>query len=1517
MKRRLLALLLVLAMVLSMAPMGVLAEEAGSSDDTSEYGASSTYVNATARVDFWTQVSVEGYVSEWDRRGVTELTVVAAAFDYQQMLDSAYVTVPMEDVEDGSFTAALQLTQTYDQNSEIQIFLLDQDLQPVCSNIVYAEWEQALEGLDGDIQWSLSYGTLTLNGFFGLLSEMTPGYHEWDNYSSRVERIVTYDVQNISDSAFKDYENLYSVELGEGIETIGAYAFADDSNVTSVTLPASVKTIGDYAFDGISQWAWIDIAEGFDWDNVTIGPGNDAIEAWRPTVDPDDDLIEIPEPTESGEEETLEATEPTEETVPETTEETVPEETKTQDEEETDYSDYYIAPEGAQLQEDAVLEELAAYTGTDKAGKGYHTATFTGLVPLQLYFFIASRNPGSLEKDDLQAIGLFASDGEGKLSLTYVPKEETGCLVQLYGPETLTFEVNQDHVTLHPGESFQFTFTSNYDADVWSDMESDRFDLLENEDGTWTLTAGSAPDLKECETTYLEFIANNRMQTVRTRVRVDLVPAQTTVNKVTLGQTKLTRNIYDSEATQIPILLDLEYPVTQNEVNGIATFSAEKAEVGRLVQNVTFSSATDAAAKSLFQVTVQDDYTLLLSTAEGVDLTNAATVKAIKSSYKMGFHLEFVDGTALDTGVLTLAVQKKLPTVKANTVTLNPYYNATEYVTFTGGNVQAFVDVVTPVSGIEVQAAEDGIVAVGLTAAPAKAASKSLAIRVMVEGYSIPVKVTVPVKLDVKAPTAKLETTSWTIARHEWDNIWIPVQWTSKNINTEDMEFGTPTVRDSKGKVCDYYTAFLSEDGRLYLGTKDGDIRPAGKETLSIVVPVSAKDARKDEYGAPLATANLTFKVTVTNLDTVVKLAKSSITLNAVDLDNVEALVGLDVTRGGEKLSLDDMIFYYNLGCSNEKFADSLLDMFNVQIYSDGAVGFQVNLPYLEQSGFDFDEVLAATYTFTVDVVGDDSESDTWAGLTIHLTQDATELTGLKATGTIDRIDNQSFVTLSATYQNSWGNRVPGVKVTDSKGNDCTELFTWSYDYNTDTIHLSANPAENDPDVGKYTVTLTNYSLGVTTSKSATFTVKASKPTVKVTGKVDGLLGTSATVTTNYRRLDADGLLTWPDVTLYTTGKKPAEVDESLYDLYGDSDTGALRIEAAKYGSQLLAAGKYTLRMTYDDGTVLSAPITVTQTAAAFKLSKSSTTLHPRFGSSVWLGVSMTNADLYTGNAGVEYYQSNGKTLWANQNLIKVELDPANGNVTVTPTGAEPAKDTTVKVKLYPDTRIPGKFTWLTVKVLGGKNLTQKITLKAAKSLDPSYNFITTDLQCTLKGFDNYYMEGTVKLLVSRDKGKTYQEAADYYGYAYGTHGYLDVDAVDPSLKYRVQVTYYCENGTVAATGTADLKVAFGSNKFTVAKAPTLYKQNAYEPMDIHLNAKSLSQRIDHIVIKGKTDFTISKSAIYPESDISGSQYDWVLRYTGTNPAKLKTTTLTLQIFLKGNTTAKPNATTTVKITVK
>ena len=185
-----------------------------------------------------------------------------------------------------------------------------------------------------------------------------------------------------------------------------------------------------------------------------------------------------------------------------------------------------------------------------------------------------------------------------------------------------------------------------------------------------------------------------------------------------------------------------------------------------------------------------------------------------------------------------------------------------------------------------------------------------------------------------------------------------------------------------------------------------------------------------------------------------------------------------------------------------------------------------------------------------------------------------------------------------------------------------------------------------------------------------------------------------------------------------------------------------------------------------------------------------------------------------------------------------------------------------------------------------------------------------------MKSFDLGDAALRANLQVSTDNGKTYTNVTAgttvVPNYDRNTKALsVTVNTTEPILakaKYRVVFHIYgdrtCE--TLIGTATTALKVAYGTNRFTVEKAPTLYKADAWAEMSLKLNAKDPLQKIDHITVKGRNDF-----AVYEGVDT------WTLCYEGNTPQKLKTTTLTLQIFLVGNTTKNPNATVAVKLTVK
>lgn len=1383
MKRRLLALLLVLAMLLPMIPMGTMAEE-GTANETADLQAENLNLSVTA---FMTPFGMDGV--EVDVTGALPASeafpvyLVATYFDWStgKMADSAYV-----EVTDGSKeTNTLNLYNT-PEDGDIRVFALDSGLQPLVWNGVAATWEEV--GFD-------------------------------------------------------------SLEGQEPEETI------------------------------------------------------------EETEVPEETVETVPEETEET------VPEVTEETVPEVTEETTPAQEELTPEEAAEEG-YYVAPEGAVLQEDASVEEMAAFIGSDKVAKGVHTASFTGLVPQQIYTFLVSGTPGSL--DDLKYIWIAVSDANGDLSFTYLPKDEGAAIVQLYGPEKLTLTAEQDYVTLQPGKAAQLQLVSNGAVEVYPDYDEaveEALNIYVDEYDNTLFTISIRDDfqekLQQVETRYIQFYGYADGQSATTKVRVDLIPADSQVEGATLGETTITHNYYSSEATAIPVFLDIKVPDVPEEeptVNGYAAFDA--AENAGFIQGVTFSKNTDPVVQEAFEIQVQDDHTLLLLTkmtaendaADGQLIDLSPVDKRLKSSYNVGFELTIKgqEEKLPVTGTLKLNVQKKLPTLKAATVNLNTYAQPTGTVTITGGEVVALKCEGTDLVAL-VYNEENGTVTAQLRESTTKSSTQNLTAQVLVEGYNQPVTVKVPVKIDAKAPTFKLDRINLnfvSIANH-WEEI--PVLCTTNGINVEDLSFGECLVQDTKGKDLGGYTAYI-ENGMLNLESS-AEGRSLGKQNLVITTSILTSYQDMGEYVA--IETPVSFKLTVNNVEPTLKLNKSSLLLNVW----VSTGASLKATIKGipeDWVPFEDYIVDFDVF---DKNGEKVTDYF--ELGWDGAEGLflEAKSTELEKLGEKYDEFLKGTYTVIAGIKGTDESK--WSKVTLKLEEDMPTLTSVKAAGTIDLNNDDSRVTLTPTFKNKLSVGSMDVTVTDADGNE----YAFNSYMDGDKILIGRAAEEENLTPGTYTATVTAYWFDMPTSASTTFKVVKNKPTLKVTGKLDSAKpGSGINIYSSYRHYDADGNIQDPEISLASSGKEPFFVDKDLY-YYWTDENGNTALYPSTYQENLIPAGKYTLILTYGDGGetgyTQTTSINITQTAGTLKLGKTSVTLHPQSGQKdFYLTSSYT---YYTEFSGVALYQANGKTPLNEEvsKLIQVEFDPQN-YVALHLTGDAPEKDTTIKVKLIPDTRMLNKFSWLTVKILGDKSLNKKLTLKARNSLDPAYDYTYTNIAVTASGFDNKYLgNGTVTLLESTDKGKTYH-AVDEDAYkenssAYSSSVFLGVsnqhvNTLNPNYKYRVEVSYG-EN----LTGTVDLKLAYGKNKFTVAQAPTLYKKDYEAEMDIHVDQQDMGQLIDHISIKGKSDFEIWKAA---------GENDWTLRYTG-DLKNLKTTTLSLQIFLKGNDTTKPNATVSLKVTVK
>lgn len=67
--------------------------------------------------------------------------------------------------------------------------------------------------------------------------------------------------QNLFRGAFKNCDNLMTVNLSNGLQIIGKNAFADCKNLMNITIPSSVRVIDEYAFSGCKSFTSITIPD--------------------------------------------------------------------------------------------------------------------------------------------------------------------------------------------------------------------------------------------------------------------------------------------------------------------------------------------------------------------------------------------------------------------------------------------------------------------------------------------------------------------------------------------------------------------------------------------------------------------------------------------------------------------------------------------------------------------------------------------------------------------------------------------------------------------------------------------------------------------------------------------------------------------------------------------------------------------------------------------------------------------------------------------------------------------------------------------------------------------------------------------------------------------------------------------------------------------------------------------------------------------------------------------------------
>lgn len=96
--------------------------------------------------------------------------------------------------------------------------------------------------------WSFENGTLTISGA-GEMDDFEEGAEPWRAHKDEIAHLVlTGGVTYIGSYAFKDYDALESVNVGQDLYEIGPFAFSSCDGLKSITMPASFKIFGERSF---------------------------------------------------------------------------------------------------------------------------------------------------------------------------------------------------------------------------------------------------------------------------------------------------------------------------------------------------------------------------------------------------------------------------------------------------------------------------------------------------------------------------------------------------------------------------------------------------------------------------------------------------------------------------------------------------------------------------------------------------------------------------------------------------------------------------------------------------------------------------------------------------------------------------------------------------------------------------------------------------------------------------------------------------------------------------------------------------------------------------------------------------------------------------------------------------------------------------------------------------------------------------------------------------------------------
>ena len=792
MMKKLLSVLLVAAMLLSVLPMGIFAEDtdgaAYAGEETSLISISADGRTATA------SASGDGLVltAIYDRGGKR---MIAYAKDTE-------VTLPEDVAGDGECVA--------------RAFLLEEDtLIPVCK---YAEVNMGVlkkveEGQEptepeepkpgNNITAEMKNGSLWVGG-----SGTLDGSVNWrkDIDLTAVTSIVVdpnASFETVEAGAFDSFTNLNTLDIG-GVKNIGENAFVANTRLTQVTLrTGKLESIGDGAFALESLGGNTVSFEGTkaQWDAIGA-PAGAFLNTTTIRMTDGTDKGTVVSGTESND--SYEDAEPTEQT--EAEEETL-EEQEGMTLEEAAADGYMVLPEGAQAEDAAAAEEMAAFSGKTTGKQADRTTTFTGLMPGQPYQIVVTKLTGApvgdpaalsqmVDEENLVYTNQKVAGSSGSLSFTYEVTTHEDVLVQLYGlankrgihlyaadgsdlDETMGENGTVANLTLKLGATGSYQLRAEVTPVQWA------------EDLKWSVTPQGILDVDEegnltpstAGTAYVKATVKHGTYEFSTTCRVLVVNEKAKeLKEVTLISTNAALELYKRSGVQLRI-----HPrLGTYDADTVESYHADEDDetvetveaLGHLIQSAKFASkdknddiVLNDDMNELFDLEVMDDWTLrLIPTDYAVENPGK-----VKSSYKSKIVLCTADQDILTEGLLTeetlnISVQKNLPKLTASQLIINGFYDEKPYMPDIQGatvtNIMKDPDHENSwPEWLDLVDGEEGELYVNPDVTT-KTANAKVWLSVETEQWA-PASVQLPVKLIYQAPAVKLASSGITISQSD------------------------------------------------------------------------------------------------------------------------------------------------------------------------------------------------------------------------------------------------------------------------------------------------------------------------------------------------------------------------------------------------------------------------------------------------------------------------------------------------------------------------------------------------------------------------------------------------------------------------------------------------------------------------------------------------------------------------------------------------------------------------------